>query len=79
MYAPGVNIRSARLGGGNRVLSGTSMAAPHVAGVAALVKSRYGEVATPDLVNYLISYTTINRVRGNYTGTPNRLLFQAGW
>lgn len=34
--APGVHISSARPGGGLRSLSGTSMAAPHVAGVAAL-------------------------------------------
>jgi subtilisin family serine protease len=34
--APGVNILSAARGGGVRALSGTSMACPHVAGVAAL-------------------------------------------
>lgn len=33
---PGVQITSAKVGGGLRVLSGTSMATPHVAGVAAL-------------------------------------------
>ncbi len=36
VVAPGVDVFSARAGGGYRYLSGTSMAAPHAAGVAAL-------------------------------------------
>jgi subtilisin family serine protease len=38
--APGVNIVSAKPGGGFKRMSGTSMAAPHVAGVAALWMQR---------------------------------------
>jgi subtilisin family serine protease len=40
LAAPGVDIASSYPGGGHALLSGTSMAAPHVAGVAALVWAR---------------------------------------
>lgn len=44
LTAPGVGILSLAPGGLYRYASGTSMAAPHVSGVAALIKSKY-----PDL------------------------------
>jgi len=47
--APGINILSTIPGGGYTYLSGTSMATPHVAGVAALIKARYPEL-TSDVI-----------------------------
>jgi hypothetical protein len=38
-YAPGANIRTTQVGGGTRTASGTSFAAPHVAGTASLAKA----------------------------------------
>jgi aqualysin 1 len=53
IWAPGVNILSTKLGGGTTVLSGTSMASPHVAGAAALYLSLHPS-ATPSQVERAI-------------------------
>lgn len=50
---PGVNIKSAAVGGGLRLDSGTSMAAPHVAGVAALWAQKLTEAG--ELTGKLLS------------------------
>ena len=53
--APGVNIRSTLVGSGDResVISGTSMATPHVAGAAALLRQKYPDLAV-DVIKSLI-------------------------
>ena len=47
--APGVDINSAKPGGGYQMMSGTSMATPHVAGVAGLVASMYPQATAAEI------------------------------
>ncbi len=78
-YAPGDQILSAGLTSYSVVMSGTSMAAPHVAGVAALLKQAYGNLASATLVSTLKSWSTTNIISsGSYGSTPNRLLYKGG-
>ncbi|WP_261993956.1 S8 family peptidase [Streptomyces sp. t39] len=77
IYAPGVSITSARAGGGSTSMSGTSMASPHVSGVAALYKAAYGDASSATVNTWLIDNATANVIGGNVSGTPNRLLFKS--
>jgi subtilisin family serine protease len=56
LAAPGVNIYSTLRGASYGTMSGTSMAAPHVSGAAALVLSRCGWLKTDELKNVLLGY-----------------------
>jgi subtilisin family serine protease len=75
-YAPGSAIKSDFLLGLTQTLSGTSMASPHVAGVAALYKSAFGEIASAELADAIITNATMDVITGNPEGTPNRLLYK---
>jgi subtilisin family serine protease len=74
-YAPGASISSASLQGGSVTMSGTSMAAPHVAGVAALYKATYGESTSGAVHSWVVQNATPGVVTANISGTPNVLLF----
>ncbi|MEV4809597.1 S8 family peptidase [Micromonospora avicenniae] len=77
ILAPGVNITSAwyTSNTATNTISGTSMASPHVAGVAALVLSA-GPGLTPQQVrDSLVNNSTPNVLTNLGTGTPNRLLY----
>ena len=61
--APGVNIFSSTPNGNYDYYSGTSMASPHVAGIAALLKSHDNSL-TSESIEDLITGTASNSVRG---------------
>ncbi|MBI3928678.1 MAG: S8 family serine peptidase [Armatimonadetes bacterium] len=55
LAAPGVDIYSAKPGGEYQTLSGTSMAAPHVTGVATLIASTYPGASNDDIKRRILS------------------------
>lgn len=76
-YAPGTSVRSAKLGTGAANWTGTSFASPHVAGVGALYKAKYGNAASATIKTWIGNNATSGMITGNPTGTPNRLLFKS--
>jgi subtilisin family serine protease len=71
IVAPGVSVSSTVPGGNYAVLSGTSMATPHIAGVAALIKQANPTINITDTM-YAITSTAVPLT----TTLPNNL---TGW
>jgi subtilisin family serine protease len=76
-YAPGSAIKSDYLLGLTQSLSGTSMATPHVTGVAALYKATFGDASSATVGSWLINNATTGVITGNTGATPNRLLYKS--
>ncbi len=76
LFAPGLNIPSAfnTSSTATYIASGTSMAAPHVAGVAALYLQRYPSATPASVGSAIVNAAFTNRLSNVGTGSPNRLL-----
>ena len=71
--APGVSIYSTVVGDGYATYSGTSMACPHVAGVAGLIKAQYPELTSEGLKTRLLSGVDLISSLDGKTVTGGRL------
>ncbi len=77
IFAPGSSITSAWYTGtsATNTISGTSMASPHVAGVAALYLANNPSATPAQVTTAIIDNATPNKVTSPGTGSPNRLLY----
>jgi hypothetical protein len=78
LFAPGVNITSAWITSDTAsvVLSGTSMASPHVAGAAALYLQSNPGAPPASVQAAIVNNASLNKISGIFiAGTPNRLLY----
>ncbi|KAM3429243.1 hypothetical protein NHJ13734_008245 [Beauveria thailandica] len=71
IHAPGVRVRSLAIGGGTKIMSGTSMAAPHIAGLAAYFMGQ-GKKAQ-GLCEHIQSIATKGAIRGIRRTSKNLL------
>lgn len=80
LFAPGDSITSAAYWSNDwsTVMSGTSMASPHVAGAAALYLSTHRTSTPAQVMGYLKAAATTGAVLAAGTGSPNRSLYVGG-
>ena len=77
IFAPGSSITSAWKSSNNstNTISGTSMATPHVTGVAALYLQGNPNASASTVANALTSNASTGKIPNPGAGSPNRLLF----
>ncbi|WP_082576081.1 S8 family peptidase [Arthrobacter sp. Soil762] len=77
IQAPGISIRSAwnNAATGYNTLDGTSMAAPHVSGAAAILLSRDPLLSPAQVHQSMTNNAVTGVISANKGATPNRLLF----
>ena len=77
LFAPGSSITSAwnTSDAATNTISGTSMATPHVAGVAALYLAMNPSALPNAVQTAVVNNATPNKVTGAGSGSPNRLLY----
>jgi aqualysin 1 len=80
IFAPGSSITSAWSTSDTAftTISGTSMATPHVAGVAARYLQTHTTASPATVRNAIVAAANLNRLSNIPTGTANRLLFWSG-
>ena len=77
LFAPGSSITSAWYSSdtATNTISGTSMATPHVAGVAALYLQANTGASNATVRNAIVNNSTTGRLSSIGSGSPNRLLY----
>jgi oryzin len=77
IFAPGVGILSSYIGSNTATasLSGTSMAAPHVAGVVVYLQALEGLSTPATITNRIKALGVANKITGTLSGSPNLFLY----
>lgn len=75
LFAPGSGVGASRIGGEHTSVSGTSMSAPFVAGVAALYLQQYPHDSPAEVTAAILSGATAFVLRDIGPNSPNLLLY----